>query len=48
MKKFALFLSISVLTGALAGCGGGSSSSAPSGSVSGVDTPKAISVVTAN
>lgn len=47
MKKLVLFLSISVLTGALAGCGGGSSS-APSGSVSGVDTPKAISVVTAN
>lgn len=46
MKTLALFLSISVLTGALAGCGGGSS--APSGSVSGVDTPKAISVVTAN
>ncbi len=52
MKKLVLYLSVCVLTGTLSACGGGSSaatSSTPSTStVTGVATPAAVSVVTAN
>ena len=52
MKKLVLFLSICVLTGTISGCGGGSSVAASgtpaTGAVTGVATPAAVSVVTAN
>ncbi len=51
MKKLALYLSVCVLTGTLSACGGGSAttSSTPStAAVTGVATPTAVSVVTAN
>jgi hypothetical protein len=52
MKKLVFYLSVCVLTGTLSACGGGGSaatSSTPaSATVTGVATPSAVSVVTAN
>lgn len=49
MKKIVLFLSTLILISTLISCGGGSSvAPAPSVLAEAVDTPPAISVVTAN
>ncbi len=50
MKKLASLLMASLLIGTLAGCGGGSSSSAPpaNGTATGVATPSKVSIVNTN
>jgi hypothetical protein len=46
MKKLASLLTVSVLIGTLAGCGGGSASSTGGSSTpTGVETPSKVSVV---
>jgi hypothetical protein len=47
MNKLASWLTVCVLTGTLLGCGGGGAGSTPTGTVNGVATPAAVSVVTA-
>lgn len=48
MNKLILVLVVCALSGAMSGCGGGSGASSDESPITGVATPGAISVVTAN